>query len=295
MTPSKDHHTTGRELHPPAHYYKNPEKILHQRATRGMLPASQRQKSMHSLYAHSAFARDRRRKRLSRKIRVQIRENDRRRCGARLWCASGDVRRDHHAVELLKLRKLRGYVRFALDHIQACPHNALQSQRIDQGRCIDNRPASDVDDIAFRPERREHVRVDEISRPRAAWRGADQEIGPRGQRDEIVEISIGRSGDGLPVVIADLHVKTARGAVRDPVADCSKTENAQTLAGNGRGVDTPLLLPSTGAHEAIGLKQVPGLAINSIMAESATAEAFVSGQWATAMPRARALSRSTAS
>jgi hypothetical protein len=49
-----------------------------------------------------------------------------------------------------------------------------------------------------------------------------------------------------------------RGAVRNPASDFSKTENPQTLAGNGRGVDTPLVLPSTGTYEAIGLKEVPG-------------------------------------
>jgi len=92
-------------LPPPAHYYKKPEEIPHQRATRGMLPAPQSQKSTLSLYAHSAFERDRRQKRLARKIRVQIRENHRRRCGARLRCASGDMRRDHHVVALQKLRK----------------------------------------------------------------------------------------------------------------------------------------------------------------------------------------------
>src|SRR5689334_6682182 len=97
-----------------------------------------------------------------------------------------------------------------------------------------------------------------MSRPRAAWRSTDQEIGPRCQLDETVEISIGRSGDSLPVVIADLHVETARGAVRDPGADGSKTENAQTLAGNGRGIDTPLLLPSAGVYVTISLTHVPG-------------------------------------
>ena len=63
-------------------------------------------------------------------------------------------------------------------------------------------------------KRGEHVRVDEVPRPRAAWRGADQEIGPRGQLDETGEIAIGGSGHRRPVVIADLHVEAARGALR---------------------------------------------------------------------------------
>ena len=38
----------------------------------------------------------------------------------------------------------------------------------------------------------------------------------------------------------------------------AEPENAQALACHGRGIDTPLILPSTGTDEAIGLKQVPG-------------------------------------
>src|SRR5262249_24924057 len=59
-------------------------------------------------------------------------------------------------------------------------------------------------------------------RPRAAWRGADQEIGPRGQLDETVEIAIGGSGDRCPVVIADLHVEAARRTLRNPAPDFSE-------------------------------------------------------------------------
>ena len=79
---------------------------------------------------------------------------------------------------------------------------------------------------------------------------------PRCQRDETVEIAIGRSGDGRAVVIADLHVKTARGAVRNLAADGAKTEDAQTLAGNGRGVDTPLVLPCPSVDVTIDVSTV---------------------------------------
>src|SRR5882672_6379938 len=191
---------------------------------------------------------------MSRKMRVQIGEKQRGRRGARFRCTPGDMRRDDHAVELQKLRKLRRHVRFALEDIQARPRNAVRLQSIDQRRGIHNRPASDVDEIPSRSKGRQDVRVDEVSRPRAPWRSGDQEIGPLRELDETVKISIGRSGDGCPVVIADLHVEAAGGAVRNPAPDFSKTENPQTLAGNGRGVDAPLVLPSTGTYEAIGLK-----------------------------------------
>src|SRR6266508_3431395 len=187
-------------------------------------------------------------------MRVQISEKQRGRRGARFRCTPGYVRRDNHVVELQKLRKVRRHGRFALDDIQARPRNAVRSQSIDQRRCIHNRTASDVDEIPFRSEGRQNVRVDEVARPRAPWRSSDQEIGPRRELDETVKISIERSGDGCPVVIADLHVEAARSAVRNPAPDFSKTENTQTLGRNGRGVDTPLILPSTGTYEAIGLK-----------------------------------------
>jgi hypothetical protein len=58
-------------------------------------------------------------------------------------------------------------------------------------------------------------------------------------------------------VIADRHVEAARGALRNPAPDVAEPENPQALARHGRGVDTPLLLPSTGTDEAIGLQQVP--------------------------------------
>src|SRR5262245_62652032 len=103
------------------------------------------------------------------------------------------MRRDHHVAALQQLRKYWGYARFTLEDIEASTRNALRPQRLDQGLGIHDRPAPDVDEIALRSERREHVRVDEVPRPRAPRRGADQEIGPRGQLDETVEIAIGRS------------------------------------------------------------------------------------------------------
>ena len=75
-----------------------------------------------------------------------------------------------------------------------------------------------------------------------------------GSKDETVKIAIGGSGDRRPVVIADRHVEAVRGALRNPAPDFAEPENTQALARNGWGVDTPLLLPSTGAHEAIGLQ-----------------------------------------
>ena len=124
---------------PPAPDDNKPEEIPHQRATRGRRPAPQCQQATLRVSAHAACARARRRQRLARKIRVQSREHQR--------------------------RTRRGDVRFALDHIQACPRKARRSQRLDQGRGLDHRPASDVDDIALRPQRREHVRVDEMAVP----------------------------------------------------------------------------------------------------------------------------------
>src|SRR5205814_7444105 len=124
---------------------------------------------------------------------------------------------------------------------------------LDQRRGVHHGAASNVDEVAVRSERCEYIRVDEVARPHAAWRSADQEIGPRRQRDEPVEIAIGRSGDSLAVVIADLHVEAVRPAVRNLAADSAKTEDAQTLAGNGRGVDPPLVLPCTSVDVTIGL------------------------------------------
>ena len=58
--------------------------------------------------------------------------------------------------------------------IQASPRNVLRAQRVDQGLGIHDRPAPDVDEIAVRAERGEHVRVDEVLCPRAPRRGGEQ-------------------------------------------------------------------------------------------------------------------------
>ena len=55
-----------------------------------------------------------------------------------------------------------------------------------------------------------------------------------------------------------VKVEAARGVMRDLAADRSQTEHAQTLAGNGRGLDPPLVLPSAGVDVTIGLPHVPG-------------------------------------
>ena len=105
------------------------------------------------------------------------------------------MRRDHHIVALQQFWQYWRYARFPLEDIQACPRNALRAQRVDQGLGIHHRPAPDVDEIAVRAERFEHVRVDEVPRPCAPRRGGDQEIGPRRELEETGEIAIGAAGD----------------------------------------------------------------------------------------------------
>ena len=46
--------------------------------------------------------------------------------------------------------------------------------------------------------------------------------------------------------------------MRDLAADRPHAQNAQTLAGNRRSVDTPLFLPSAGVHVTISLTHVAG-------------------------------------
>src|SRR5215468_7132157 len=135
------------------------------------------------------------------------------------------MRRDHHVVALQQLRKYWRYARFTLEDIQASPRNALRALRCDQGLGLHDRPAPDVDEIAVRSERGEHVRVDEVPRPRAPRRGGNQEIGPCREIEETGEIAVGRAGDRRPSMIADLHVEAARGALCNPAPDFSETEH----------------------------------------------------------------------
>src|SRR5512132_4129124 len=116
---------------------------------------------MNGNHTGSGLDGDRRGQRLACKMRVQVVENQRGRRGTRLRRAPGDMRRDHHVVELQKLRKYWRYARCTLEDIQASPRNALRSQSFDQCLCIHDRPAPDVDEIALRSERGEYVRVDE--------------------------------------------------------------------------------------------------------------------------------------
>src|SRR5262245_64135032 len=105
----------------------------------------------------------------------------------------------------------------------------------------------------MRAERGEHVRVDEVPRPRAPRRGGDQEIGPRRELEETGEIAIGGTDDRRPGVIADFHGEAARGALCNPASDSAETEHPQALACNDRGLDPPVLLPAPGTDEAISL------------------------------------------
>src|SRR5262245_661262 len=105
---------------------------------------------------------DRRGQRLAGKMRVQVGENQRGRRAPRLRSAPGDMRRDHHVVALQQRRQEGRDARFPLEDIQASPRYALRVQRVEQGLGIHDRPAPDVDEIAMRAERGEHVRVDEV-------------------------------------------------------------------------------------------------------------------------------------
>ena len=111
------------------------------------------------------------------------------------------------------------------------------------------------------------------------------EIGPRGQLDETGEIAIGGSGDRRPVVIADLHVEAARGALR-PAPDVSKPENPQDAC-QGRGIDPPVLT-SPGAHEAVGL---PGAASWPSAASSRSRRPRGRSRWGSGRPRCRGAGR----
>ncbi|KAG0757848.1 hypothetical protein G6F22_019827 [Rhizopus arrhizus] len=63
----------------------------------------------------------------------------------------------------------------------------------------------------------------------AAGRCADQHIAPFGQRQQAVEVLVGRTGLGVAVVVADRHAERA-GARGQLFADGAHAEDAQPLA-----------------------------------------------------------------
>ena len=78
-----------------------------------------------------------------------------------------------------------------LEDIQASPRNALRAQRVDQGLGIHDRPAPDVDEIAVRTERGEHVRADEVPRPAPPGAAATRKSAHVASSMKFSEIAIG--------------------------------------------------------------------------------------------------------
>ena len=129
--------------------------------------------------------RDRRRKRLSRKKSVEIPEYRRRRRGARFGRAPGQCGVITTLSNCSSSGSNGGTAGSPSRTSRPAPADALLSQRIDQRGRIHHRAAPDVDEIAVRPERSQHFRVDEVSRRRSARRGADQEVGPLRELDRL--------------------------------------------------------------------------------------------------------------
>ena len=71
----------------------------------------------------------------------------------------------------------------SLEDVEPRAGDAAFGQRGDQRRLVDQRAARDVDEEAFRPERIEHGRVDQVARRCAAGRGHDEIVGPARQLD----------------------------------------------------------------------------------------------------------------
>ncbi len=122
-------------------------------------------------------------------------------------------------------------------------------QRCDQRGLVDDRPARDVDERAFLPERGEHVGVDDVLGRRTTGTRDDQEVGRRREPLEVGDV-LERHLLRLAPGVGDLH-SHRREALRDRLADAAEAQDAGGPARELRRELGAALLPIPCLHKAI--------------------------------------------
>ncbi|MCY1537452.1 hypothetical protein D9M68_729470 [compost metagenome] len=122
-----------------------------------------------------------------------------------------------------------GALGLALVHVQARARDAVLAQRLRQRLGVDHAAAADAHEVALRPQRVEHLCVDQVLGRRPARCGQHQEVGPGGERLQVVEVAVRGAFARLAVVIADGHVEGGR-ALGDLLADGAQPQDAELLA-----------------------------------------------------------------
>src|ERR1051326_5101026 len=135
---------------------------------------------------------------------------------ARLDRGAAHMRKDHCIVQRKELRR---HSRFVDENVETCAGDAPLLEIAQQHGLVDARAASDVDYIALRAERIEHLCVDDPVGFPAARRDDQQNVAVLGERHGIGIIGM-RHVLAIAVVIADLHA-ARHGALGDRLADAS--------------------------------------------------------------------------
>ena len=142
-----------------------------------------------------------------------------------------------------------GMLRLVGEHVEAGALDGAGLQRGDQRGLVDDRAARDVDERALLAERREHLRVHDVPRGRAAGTRDHEEIGLRGERLKIGHVAIRHVLLAAPGV-RDLHAERLDARSRWPCR-CGRAPGCRRACPKlGRELGTALQ-PFARMHEAI--------------------------------------------
>ena len=157
--------------------------------------------------------------------------------------------------DMLHRDQLGRHARLVLEHVEAGGQDLLVAQRRDQRGFVDDAAAADVDDDAVRPQRFQHLAVDDVPRLGAA-RGHDhQHVAALRQAQQRRVVAVGHLRLRLAAVVFDLQLAGFQ-PLGDGLADAPQAEDADLAAAQRRRQRIGPLEPLAGAQVAVHLRQL---------------------------------------
>ena len=152
---------------------------------------------------------------------------------------------------MVELQQRFGHVGLVGEDIEGGAGDPPLDQRRHQGRLIDHRPASDVDEIALGAQRVQNLRRHHRPRLGAAGKAEGQHVRGAGHVDEAVIVAVAHVRLGPTTVIDHLHAQQL-GTAREGPADATQAENPQRLVPSAAGERHGAFAdPSAIAHPAV--------------------------------------------
>ena len=130
--------------------------------------------------------------------------------------------------------KRLGDVRLVVVDVEAGGQDLAGPQRLDQRGLVDERAARDIDEYAVRPQRLQHLGVDDMARPGAAGSDDDENVRQPWPSRRAKDSSGRRRRPGLAAVVDDVEPEAADPG-RDRLADAPEPENSDRSASQRRG------------------------------------------------------------